>query len=139
MQKTELRQNDSKRFLKGAVAVHHAFGHSGGARGVNDRHQVVGVQGRKGLRRVAHAADLVPTSGVIEPVVGGGHHLNSARNAVAVARHVVELAEHHDLGPGMLDHCPRRRPVNRGVDGHRNGSGQRHRVVDHGPVRGKQL
>ena len=139
MQKTELRQNDSKRFLKGSVAVHDAFGHSGGARGVNDRHQVVGVQGREDRGRVAHSADLVPTSGVVEPVVGGGHHLDSAWNAVAVARHIIELAEHHDLGLGMLDHCPRRRPVNRGVDGHRNGSGQRHRVVVYGPVRGKQL
>ena len=136
VQKTELRQNDSKRFLKGSVAVHDALGHSGSARGVNDCHQVVGVQGREDRRRVAHAAYRVPTSGVSESVVGGGHHLDSAWNAVAVARHVVELAEHHDLGLGMLDHCPRRRPVNRGVDGHRNGSGQRHRVVVNEPVRG---
>ena len=116
--------------------MHHALGHSGGARGVNDRHQVVGVQGREDRRRVAHAADLVPTSGICEPVVGGGHHLDSAWNAVAVARHIVELAEHHDLGLGMLQNRPCRGPVNGGVDGHRNGSGQRHRIVVNEPVGG---
>jgi hypothetical protein len=32
------------------------------------------------------------------------------RNAVAVARDVVKLAEHHHFRLGMLEHCPRGRP-----------------------------
>ena len=114
--------------------MHHALGHSGGARGVNDGHQVVGVQRRQGRVGVAECADFVPTLVAIQPVVGRRYHRDSVRNTVPVARDVVELAQHHHLGLGVLEHRPRGGRINGWINGHRNRSGQRYPVVVNQPV-----